>query len=150
MDTSILIFTIFGIILWIDNKRRNKRIKVAMDFARQYKTPRTKVVSIETPDEDEIKNMLLEIRTDLLKDEKVISVDTNDDDAILKETIQEVIKEMEVPKNNLAVQDAEIALKKLGYKQLQIKKSIHTILETSDEIPSSSDIVTRALTILNN
>ena len=155
MDTSIIIFTIFGIILWVDSKRRRKRRQEMWDFAKNYKPvdmsvtlKSQKEVEVEIK-EKELKAMLLELRNELLKATPVPSTE-NEDDAILKETIQEVIQEMQVPKDDIIVQDAEVALKKLGYKQFAIKKAIHTILESSDGTPSSSDIVKRALTILNN
>lgn len=129
------------------------------DFAKNYK-PVDMSVTLKSQKEvevalkeEELTAMLQEIRKQLLEElqnKNNTPVEPVDEDVILKETIQEVIQEMQVPKDDIIVQDAEVALKKLGYKQLAIKKAIHTILESSDGTPSSSDIVKRALTILNN
>ena len=78
-------------------------------------------------------------------EEPPIQEEPDVDDELLKETIQEVMEELETSPE--AIDDATMALKRLGYKPAQIKKAITIVNSTNGQL-TASDIVTKALPIL--
>jgi len=157
MDTSIIIFLILMFILWLDNKRRNSRIQKMWD---NLGKPHIMVESKSavgtsrglTDDEKETLSVLVDVikKHELDHMESIIAELPADDDELIKELVNDVKDELKVVVDEDTQQDATTALKKLGYKQTQIKKAMDTIVSSSDGQLSSADIVTKALPLLNN
>ena len=148
MDTPILIFVIFGLILWIDSKRRNKRIQKRWEEVGGWKPFQLPQVKLEpVPTTAELEDTLWKLHEELTGNKRPEEPETSPDvdDIALKETIQEVIKEL-TPPNTLVVADAETGLQKLGYKKLQIRKAIASL---NIAHKTSAEIITEALPILN-
>lgn len=150
MDTPILLFAIFGIILWLDHKRRNTRIKKRWESVGGYKP-----FSLPTPEPMpnskefiEVLKLLNEIKEE--RESKQITPELSDDDAVLNETIDEVLTEMKWKEPatdneiNKRYGDAATALRKLGYKANQIKVVLQKV-RSENEILTTEEIVTKAL-----
>ena len=138
MDTFlILLFICVGIVYW-DSKRRNKNIWKTWEnvFANQSAKKE------ETPDVTE----MLEVINNAIENNEIEL--SEEDDIALAESIDEIMEvEKEVP--DFSADDARGALKKLGYKKAEIKKAITIVLSQADGGLTSSDIVTKALQLLN-
>jgi hypothetical protein len=130
MDTSIILFIIFGLIVWLDAKRRSKTITQRWEDVGGKQTmfskpqpriePFIELKFMNTPEETE-----------------------DEDDIIIKEAVKEVMKK------KFDTTDAESALRKLGYKQRDIKKAMEIIVETSNEFMTTEKIVVKAFMILS-
>lgn len=129
MDTSIILFILFGFIVWFDANARSKNIaqnwKNVGGKLNAFSKPRPK---IERPIELKFMN----------------APEETEDDIIIREAVKEVMTQ------KIDTSDAESALRKLGYKQNEIKKAIKIVTaETLSGVKSTSDIITKALSILN-
>lgn len=138
MDTFlILLFICVGIVYW-DSKRRNKNISKTWENAFKNQTAKPIVEIDETE--------MLKVINEALKNNEIEL--SEEDDIALAESIDEIMEvEKEVP--DFSADDARGALKKLGYKKAEIKKAITIVLSQADGGLTSSDIVTKALQILN-
>jgi hypothetical protein len=148
MDSGLIFFIIAGIILWVDYKRRNANIKRRWESIQTPIPPTLKPLTLDDLSDDSV-NMLKVISSVLISgEEPPVQEDPDSDDEILKETIREVMEELETSPEE--INDATMALKRLGYKPAQIKKVITIINSTTNGQLNSTELVTRALPILNN
>jgi len=153
MDNAIIIFLLVCFGYWLAGKmgigRKKNKVMVVENSAAITKPIAPVSLNWSAEDMEKIAEafaaiqMELENKTTPIEPEPEISYDN---DEVLNETIQEVIKEMTPPDTIAIVGDAEVALQKLGYKKLQIRKAIAG-LDIAHK--TASEIVTQSLTILN-
>jgi hypothetical protein len=133
MDTSIILFIIFGLIVWFDAKRRSKTI------AQRWEDVGGKLTVFSKP------KPKIETFIELKFMNAPENVDEDEDDIIIKEAVKEVMAQ------KVDTSDAESALRRLGYKQRDITKVIKIITEeTLSGGKSTEDIITKALAFLNS
>jgi hypothetical protein len=132
MDTSIILFIIFGLIVWLDAKRRSKKIAQRWEDVggkqTMFSKPRPK---IETFIELKFMNAPEDV--------------DEDEDDIEPEEVK--IIPLHTPINT---EVAEAALYKLGYRKTKIKKVVKTLIEKSDGKSTDIEIIKQALSILNS
>jgi hypothetical protein len=153
MDTTIIFVTVMLFTWWILGRILPKKKTVVQNV--QVNTTQQQAISKLISDADTLKSFIKILAE--VKDERDAAASPEaEDDKILRETIQEVMNEMPVIKVNddikpsgNKINDATVALKKLGYKQTDIKRAIDIIAKSEGNI-SVDYIVRKALTILNN
>ena len=142
MDTPILLFAIFGIILWLDYKRRNARIK------EKWEQLGKKSKSVTLPFKSDIDTTMQHLieyveQNKVDEDTEVKNVISEEPDSIYD--INKILTDM-----TEQINDAKKALKQLGYTKVKIEDSVTKVLSNTDTFLESEEIVKKSLNILNN
>lgn len=144
MDNFLLFFIIAIAIIWWDASRRNKRIKKAKEDIGIYHGEYT-YEPIEMPVKnkyDYTPEKYEDIYEELMEEFKDISIEKS----TIEGTVDEILTEMTSTED---INNATKALKKLGYKDREIKKAVKQITIDKSVSLTPSEIVTFALVILN-
>ncbi len=150
MDNAILFFTVmfftYFILSWIESKFKKRKLTSIQPAVPEVKQESSALIA-----DPETLEIFMRTLINISNDTKKIAPESIQSDAILDETIQEVISEMRITTSVIQkTDDAEVALKKLGYKQTAIKKAIDAVIAAAgNKKLNTEDIVVEALAILS-
>jgi len=162
MDTTILLFAIFGVILWLDNKHRNARIKERWSslgnkpqIIVQHKSAVRTTKKFTADDIAIVKDILESYKNPVVNPENKDISDETIDAVVDKRIAEEKQKDLFNVDKILAsmvqeIDDAKMALKRLGYNKVHVDKAVEKVVINTYIFLTSEDIVKKALPILNN